>query len=143
MSTDFYIVTATWPEQSELLRSIREIVFVIEQGVAASIEWDGNDHLCQHVIAFSGDDKAIGTGRLLPDGHIGRIAVIAAWRGKGVGAAMLEKLITLAKDAGAKKVYLNSQTHALKFYQRFAFVAEGDVYMEAGIEHQRMTLEWS
>ncbi len=143
MSTDFYIDNANWPEQSELLRSIRETVFVIEQGVAATIEWDGKDHLCQHVIAFSADDKAIGTGRLLPDGHIGRIAVIAAWRGKGVGAAMLEKLITLVKDAGAKRVYLNSQTHALEFYQRFAFVAEGDVYMEAGIPHQRMILEWS
>ena len=140
--TDFSIMLAKWPEQAELLRKLRESVFVIEQGVDAAIEWDGKDNLCQHLIAFSADNQPIATGRMLPDGHIGRIAVIPSWRGKGVGAAILENLIALARNADAEMVYLNSQTHALAFYQRFSFIAEGEVYMEAGIPHQRMTLKF-
>ena len=146
MSTEYLIVKASWPEQSDLLKSIRESVFVIEQGVSPDIEWDGRDHLCQHVIAFTNTEQAVGTGRILPSGHIGRIAVKAPYRGKGVGGAILEKLITLAKENvsnnAIKSVYLNSQTHAIPFYQRFGFIPEGNVFMEAGIPHQKMTLKF-
>ncbi len=137
MSTDYSIIKAIWPEQADELKSIRESVFVIEQGVSSEIEWDGKDHLCQHVIAYSNTEQPIGTGRILPSGHIGRIAVNASWRGKGVGSAILKALIKLATDS----VYLNSQTHAIPFYQQFDFVPEGDVFMEADIPHQKMILK--
>ena len=140
MASEFSITKASWPEQSEILFKLRERVFVIEQGVAPDIEWDGRDHLCQHAIAYSNNNKPIGTGRILPSGHIGRIAVRAKWRGKGVGGAILQYLIELARDASADKVYLNSQTQAIAFYRRFGFIPEGKVFMEAGIPHQRMTL---
>ncbi|MCP3675822.1 MAG: GNAT family N-acetyltransferase [Gammaproteobacteria bacterium] len=137
MSADYSILKANWPDQADKLKKIRESVFVIEQSVSSEIEWDGRDHLCQHVIAYSNTEQPIGTGRILPSGHIGRIAVNVAWRGKGVGSAILKALIKLATDS----VYLNSQTHAIPFYQKFDFVPEGKVFMEAGIPHQKMTLK--
>jgi len=141
----FHVSRALWPqqdiiEQKNIIFSIREQVFVIEQSVDADIEWDGRDHLCRHVIAYSNDNKPIGTGRLLPGGHIGRIAVIALWRDKGVGSAILEELISIAKDEGSESVYLNSQSQAIAFYERFDFVADGAVFMEANIIHQKMIL---
>ena len=140
MISEFTVRKALWPEDSELVRRVRETVFVFEQGVDSKIEWDGRDGQCQHAIALSSADESIGTGRILPNGHIGRIAVLPSWRGRGIGSAILENLIHLAKDKGAKKVYLNSQTHAIAFYKHFNFEAEGPVFMEAGIPHQRMSL---
>jgi predicted GNAT family N-acyltransferase len=134
------ISKATWSIHSELIRKLREIVFVFEQGVSRKIEWDGRDYLCQHAIALTKNNEIIGTGRIKPSGHIGRIAVLSAWRGQGIGAALLDVLISLARDANHQQIYLNSQTHAIKFYQRFGFIAQGPVFMEAGIPHQRMEL---
>jgi len=139
--TKFTTTKAEWPEQAALLKKIRKTVFVIEQGVSSEIEWDGRDHLCQHVIAYSMNNDAIGTGRMLPNGHIGRIAVLAAWRGKGVGGAILKSLIELARETENNKVYLNSQTRAIDFYRKFSFKPQGQVFMEAGIPHQTMSLK--
>lgn len=122
------------------LRSIREAVFVVEQNVPADLEWDGVDRDCLHVIAYTYDRSAVGTGRLLDDGHIGRMAVLAPWRGRGAGSALLLKLIAIAKTRGIDSVALNAQTHALAFYERFGFVAEGDDFDDAGIPHRHMLL---
>lgn len=140
MTTEFSIRQAVWPDDSELMRELRTKVFVLEQGVDKNIEWDGRDHLCQHVIAYSTASEPVGTGRILPSGHIGRIAVLPSWRGKGVGSAILESLISIARNTDADKVYLNSQVRAINFYRRYDFIAEGPVFMEAGIPHQRMNL---
>lgn len=138
MDAEFSIIHSIWPENAEAIRKLRKIVFIIEQGVDPKIEWDGRDHLCQHAIAITNAGEEIATGRILPTGHIGRIAVLANWRGKGVGSAILKKLMMIAEDGQFPKVYLNSQTHALAFYQRFGFITEGPFFMEAGILHQRM-----
>ena len=134
------IIKATWPDDTEQIKTIREHVFVLEQGVSAKIEWDGRDHLCMHVLAVTSEQEIVGTGRVLPSGHIGRIAVLASYRGQGVGKAILEKLITLALENSQTEIYLNSQTHAISFYQRSGFEVSGPVFMEAGIPHQRMRL---
>ena len=139
MTIEFTIEQSVWPDNAELIKQVREVVFVIEQCVDKKIEWDGRDAQCLHAIAFSSSNQAIATGRILPSGHIGRIAVLAAWRNKGVGTGILNKLIEIAQSSNHEKIYLNSQTHALAFYQRFGFIAEGPVFMEAGIPHQRMT----
>lgn len=139
MTTGFTIEQSIWPDNAKLIQQLRETVFVIEQGVDKKIEWDGRDDQCLHVIAFSDSNVPIATGRILPSGHIGRIAVLSVWRNKGVGAGILKKLIEVAQSSNLTKVYLNSQTHALEFYQRFGFISEGPVFMEAGIPHQRMT----
>jgi predicted GNAT family N-acyltransferase len=129
---------AEWERDRERLRAVREEVFVREQGVPPDLEWDGLDGGCVHALAESDTGGAIGTARLLPDGHLGRMAVSRAWRNRGVGAAMLEFLLAEARRLGMPEVVLNAQTHALPFYARHGFVAEGPEFMEAGIPHQTM-----
>ena len=128
---------ADWIVDRAALRAVREQVFVREQGVAVELEWDEFDPLCQHVVAEAAG-QAIGTGRLLPDGHIGRMAVLESWRGQGVGSALLEALLHLARARGTRRVQLNAQSRAMGFYQRHGFVAEGEEFIEAGIAHRSM-----
>ena len=101
------------------------------------MELDGHDATCVHVIARA-DGQAVGTGRLLQDGHIGRMAVLKGWRGRGVGAAMLKVLMAAARERGDKQVVLSAQTHALGFYRKHGFVSEGSEYPDCGIPHQDM-----
>ncbi len=127
-----------WAELGAEAGPIRFEVFVEEQKVPAEMELDELDALSCHALALA-DGQQVGTGRLLPDGHIGRMAVLAGWRGCGVGAALLQALIDEAGRRGVARLVLSAQTHALGFYARFGFVPEGEVYEEAGLPHQVMT----
>jgi predicted GNAT family N-acyltransferase len=113
-------------------------VFVEEQKVLEALEWDGIDADCRHVIAENASGEPIGCARLLPDGHIGRVAVLASARGQGVGGALLARMIALAAELGHQRVVVNAQTHALAFYERHGFVAFGPEFDDAGIPHQAM-----
>ena len=137
-SPGFRVRLVDWREASGTLSAIRTTVFVGEQGVPPEIEIDGRDPGCAHVLAESDAGEAVGTGRLMPDGRIGRMAVLAAWRGRGVGAAMLEALVAEAKRRGFRETYLHAQAHAKDFYARHGFVVEGEEYLEAGIPHVLM-----
>ncbi len=128
-----------WNEARAEASAIREAVFVAEQGVPRELELDDVDGHCVHALARLDDGRAVGTGRLLPDGHIGRMAVLAEWRGRGLGGALLERLVEEARSRGMQEIALSAQTHALGFYRRHGFTAEGEVYLEAGIPHQAMT----
>jgi len=116
---------------------IRLAVFVEEQRVPPEIEMDDKDAACVHALAYA-QGRAVGTGRLLPDGHIGRMAVLKESRSLGVGGAILERLVEEARRRGMKQVVLSAQTHALGFYRRHGFSEEGEVFEEAGIPHQEM-----
>lgn len=120
------------------LRAVRDEVFVGEQNVPVEIEHDARDPACTHVIARLLDGTPIGTGRLTPERHIGRMAVRAPWRGRGVGDALLRTLVEQARLRGWADVHLNAQVSAMGFYERHGFHPEGDRFMEAGIEHQAM-----
>ena len=120
------------------LRAVRDEVFVTEQNVPVELEHDARDPLCTHVIARLLDGTPIGTGRLTTDRHIGRMAVLAPWRGRGVGDALLLALVEQARLRGWHDVHLNAQVPALGFYERHGFQPEGERFMEAGIEHQSM-----
>jgi predicted GNAT family N-acyltransferase len=122
----------------ETLRDIRRRVFIEEQGVPEVLEWDDIDPHCEHVLAFVSDGTAVATARLLPDGHIGRMAVLASWRGKGIGSAMLNHLVQRARECGFEVARLHAQTHALGFYARHGFEASGEEFLEAGIPHYAM-----
>jgi predicted GNAT family N-acyltransferase len=128
-----------WNEAEREAKRIRFAVFVEEQGVPAEVELDDMDTQCLHALAFEGD-AAVGTGRLLPDGHIGRMAVVKAWRGRGVGGALLRRLVEAARERGDREALLSAQVHALGFYRGHGFTAYGEVYNEAGIPHQAMRL---
>lgn len=84
------------------------------------------------------DGEVVATGRLLPDGHIGRMAVAAAHRGAGLGGQVLLALMAEAVRLGMAEVCLNAQTHACAFYRRHGFVEDGEVFMEAGLPHISM-----
>ena len=116
---------------------IRLAVFVEEQRVPPEIEMDDKDAACVHALAYA-QGRAVGTGRLLPDGHIGRMAVLKENRSLGVGSAILERLVEEARRRGMQQVVLSAQTHALGFYRRHGFMAAGEVFEEAGIPHQEM-----
>ena len=88
----FEVATANYGADLPALRAVRETVFVVEQGVPADIELDALDPACTHVLARDAGGAPIGTGRLAPDGRIGRMAVLRDWRGRGVGRALLSQL---------------------------------------------------
>jgi predicted GNAT family N-acyltransferase len=134
-SPEFHVRLVDWREAFATLTRIRTTVFVGEQNVPADLEMDGRDGDCAHALAEDARGEAIGTGRLMPDGRIGRMAVLAAWRGRGVGAAILEALMAEARRRGFRETYLHSQSHARDFYARHGYVVEGDEYLEAGIPH--------
>jgi predicted GNAT family N-acyltransferase len=127
----------SWEALASVVAPIRFRVFVDEQGVPAEMELDEFDAVSWHVVALA-DGEPVGTGRLLPDGHIGRMAVLAGWRGRGVGSALLESLVAEASRRGMTRLVLSAQTHALDFYIRFGFAPEAAVYDEAGLPHQAM-----
>ena len=132
------IVLHSWSDAREEASVIRRLVFVDEQLVPLEMELDALDPQSLHALAYAGGGRAVATGRLLPDGHIGRMAVLREWRKQGVGGAVLERLVEAARLRGDAEVVLSAQTHALAFYRRHRFVAEGDTYLDAGIPHQTM-----
>lgn len=121
------------------IRSIRFTVFVDEQKVPADMEMDEWDARSRHVLAMVGG-QAVGTGRLLPDGRIGRVAVLKECRGSGVGLRLMEALVGMGKASGAPTLRLAAQTQARAFYEGIGFRTVGETFMEAGIEHIDMEL---
>ena len=131
------VVTGTWQELGPAASAVRHAVFVREQGVPVDLELDEFDAVSLHALAYDGDN-VVGTGRLLPDGHIGRMAVERDARGAGVGSALLAALMAAARQRGDAEVVLHAQLTARDFYLRHGYVAEGDTFMDAGIEHIAM-----
>lgn len=136
--TEFTVREARWPDDAAALKQIREEVFVDEQNVPPDLEWDGEDPHCRHVIAEAADGTPIGTGRLMPGGQIGRMAVRKPWRGRGVGSALLLALVEQARQEALPDCHLHAQVSAIPFYERHGFSAEGDVFMDANIPHRNM-----
>ena len=129
---------AGWEQDSAAIRAVRNAVFSVEQGISETLDFDGRDHECVHVLARVGEGETIGTARMLPDGHVGRIAVHKEWRGRGVGTRLVEYLTEVARGRGFAEIHLHSQVQATEFYSRLGFEARGDTFMEAGIEHVLM-----
>ena len=127
-----------WEQAEPVAAPLRFAIFVGEQNVPAGIELDDKDQKSLHAVAYDEAGKAIGTGRLLPEGKIGRMAVVKEWRRRGVGAELLEALVAEARRRGFTEVSLSAQLQAAEFYRSHGFVAEGKVYEEAGILHQMM-----
>jgi predicted GNAT family N-acyltransferase len=136
----FRIVTGDWESVREDAQRVRIEVFVIEQNVPIELEWDEGDEVSTHAIAYDDEGQPVATGRLLPDGHIGRMAVIKPLRGRGLGTEVLQALLLQARTEGHKDLLLHAQTHALAFYEKQGFIAEGDEFLEADMPHRLMRL---
>lgn len=141
--TRFSVKPADWSSDAATLCAIRLKVFVDEQNVPLELEWDGEDERCEHALAVAPDGTPVGTGRLLPDGRIGRLAVFKEWRGQGAGSALLHYFLELARKKGFATVTLHAQTRAMAFYSRHGFEAHGEEFMDAGIPHVEMSLAFS
>lgn len=137
--SEFGIEEGAWTRLGSMAGKVRETVFVAEQGVPAEMEYDHWDPLSLHALACGPGGEPVGTGRLLPDGHIGRMAVLKDWRAHGVGAMLLLHLMDAARKRGVERLALNAQISAEGFYRRFGFSPEGTQFIEAGIPHVRMT----
>ncbi len=132
-------VLASWDADRPVLVRIRREVFVNEQQIPESDEWDGEDASSIHVVARLNRDP-VGTGRLEPAGKIGRIAVLTGLRGRGIGTLILRRLLDEARRLGIREPFLHAQVQAVPFYEKLGFASEGDVFDEAGIPHVRMSL---
>lgn len=132
------ILATDWDTHAAELMAVREQVFIHEQGVPRELEHDAYDLAALHLVAQIDQSIPVGTARLLEDGHIGRMAVIRAWRGQGIGSALLRELITIAAERGQSQPFLHAQCTAIPFYERLGFRAEGAVFMDAGIAHRLM-----
>jgi predicted GNAT family N-acyltransferase len=137
---DFRVRSAAWHEEQVLLMTLREQVFVLEQGVPLELERDEFDATAFHVVAENRQGRAIGTGRLLEDARIGRMCVLSEYRGRGVGASILAALVREARRRGVGELTLHAQLHALRFYEKLGWVATGEGFSEAGILHRAMSL---
>lgn len=132
------IVLGSWEQLREEASKIRIAVFVNEQHVPLELEFDEFDASSSHVVVYSEKGEGMATARLLAEGYIGRMAVLPAYRGMGLGADMLKTLMAKATEKGLEQVKLSAQTHAIGFYEKYGFVAVGDMYRDAGIDHQLM-----
>src|SRR5688572_6541961 len=121
----FSILRVDWASYHRQIMLIRRTVFVREQGVPESEEVDSMDPLCRFVLAIDIDDNPVGTARLLPDGRVGRMAVLKSYRGLGLGSLVLRELLKIAEEAGIKNLFLHAQLNAIPFYQKHGFIAEG------------------
>lgn len=136
------IAIATMPKERAACFAVREAVFMGEQAVSAAEEWDGLDDACTHFLAGGASDPA-GCARLLPKGDaakVQRVAVMPAYRGAGLGRLIMLAVLDHARGAGFAQVILDSQTHAVAFYERLGFTAHGPEFDDAGIPHRSMRL---
>ena len=134
----FAIAETDWVHDAPRLAAVRRTVFIDEQGVPEAMEWDEHDAAARHFLAVADDGTPIGCARLLPGGHLGRMAVLPAWRGHGIGRALLAAIEAAARMRGYALLRLSAQTHAAGFYARAGFGAVGAEYAEAGIPHVAM-----
>ena len=90
------------------------------------------------MLVTAAGNRPVGTGRMKPDGHIGRMAVLKDCRGQGIGSAILTALLDIARQQQWSEVYLHAQVAAIPFYVKHGFTANGEQFMDAGIPHQSM-----
>lgn len=139
----FTVREAAWADAEASLAAIRRQVFIVGQHVPEALEWDGLDDDAIHLLATAADGAAIGCARILAQGRIGRMAVLEAWRGHGVGRLLLQRAIASCRAHGWPDITLSAQMHALDFYARAGFVVCSEEYLDAGIPHRDMKLNLS
>lgn len=131
------IASGSWRKLSGMAGEVRRAVFIVEQGIPEEEEWDDADAGAGHWVALL-DGEAVGCARMTPEGKIGRMAVLAPYRGKGIGAALLQACVAYALDRRFTSVKLSAQQHALSFYEKQGFTAMGEPHIEVDIPHQWM-----
>lgn len=140
--SDIVIKTVDFNNNFSEIEKIRTSVFVKEQNVPIELEWDEFDNDSSHIIAYY-KNKPVGTARLLNDGHIGRMAVLKAYRNRNIGKNMLKYILEIAQKRSINNIELSAQEHAVNFYKKYGFTVTSNVYMDAGIPHYTMQYDGS
>lgn len=144
MENNLKIEIVKWIDGLSQLKNIREKVFIQEQKVTPQLEWDGMDEKAIHFLVFN-DKAAIGCARAIvikDHMQLGRMAILKEYRGQGIGSALLEKAMTIAKLNQLSAIYISAQCHAIDFYKKFGFEVKSDIYLDAEIPHRDMTLDF-
>lgn len=144
MENNLKIEIVKWIDGLSQLKNIREKVFIQEQKVTPQLEWDGMDEKAIHFLVFN-DKAAIGCARAIvikDHMQLGRMAVLKEYRGQGIGGALIEKAMTIAKLNQLSAIYISAQCHAIDFYKKFGFEVKSDIYLDAEIPHRDMTLDF-
>ena len=137
------ITNTAWPAHQREISQLRRGVFIQEQQVPESLEWDDQDETARHFCLWQGDALAAYARVLMIDGHTGkltRMAVSRTLRGMGMGQHLVLHIVSWARQEGLRALVLDAQLQAQGFYERQHFVASGEVFWDAGIEHRHMAL---
>ena len=137
----FRVELKDWEAARPTAAPLRYGVFMEEKYALPGIELDDLDAQCVHALAIDEAGPTVATGRLQPDGQIGRMAVLKDWRRRGVGEAIIKELVEEARRRGYKEVSLTAPLQAAEFYRNLGFLADGKVQKEAGILQQKMRKE--
>lgn len=132
------LLRGDWTELGHLAASVRRHVFIEEQGIPVELEWDALDRASRHFVAVIDHDCPIGTVRLTPHAHVGRMAVLPAWRHRGIGTRLLQAVLEEAAEAGLDAVALAAQLSVVPFYEKLRFEPYGEVFQDVGIPHRMM-----
>ena len=162
MTTEIQVIVTSFDAAREDITHVRDSVFVHEQNIPAEEEYDQYDPVCTHVVLRC-DGGPVATGRLIiepteqlevqgqvaghadhhataePTGRFGRIAVLAGYRGRGLGQRLVIELERLARAAGLSSIWFHAQTYAQPFYERLGYQASGAEFIEDGIPHVYMS----
>lgn len=135
----FRVQSGHWDKLEQDAKFIRKQVFIIEQNIPEEEEWDDQDMISDHFVVYD-QDQPIATARLLQNNSVGRVAVLKAYRGQGIGRMIMLEIIRQAHQQDLKFLHLSSQVHAISFYEKLGFSIQGDAYDECGIPHIKMQL---
>jgi len=135
----FRVQSGHWDKLEQDAKFIRKQVFIIEQNIPEEEEWDDQDMISDHFVVYD-QDQPIATARLLQNNSVGRVAVLKAYRGQGIGSMIMLEIIRQAHQQDRKFLHLSSQVHAISFYEKLGFSIQGDAYDECGIPHIKMQL---
>lgn len=132
---------AAGPDEVRAALALRHEVFVNEQGVPVEEELDEHDETALHLVAVD-DGIVVGTCRLVEGDEgsvrLGRMAVAQAARRQGVAAGLMREADRRAREMGAHRIVLHAQVSVQSVYERDGYVAHGNRFMDAGIEHIAM-----
>ncbi|UCF17913.1 MAG: GNAT family N-acetyltransferase [Phycisphaerales bacterium] len=137
---DITVSIVNWSKRQAEIASVRRAVFIEEQNVPESLELDGKDPDCRHVLACDKSGAAVGTARIDANGRIGRMAVLREYRRLGVVREMLRAIMDYGRANGITDFHVSPQVSAVGFYEKMGFVPCGEEFEEASIMHIGMRL---
>jgi predicted GNAT family N-acyltransferase len=139
----FRLKEVTSAAELQMAQQIRRQVFVEEQGIPAVLEYDDADSIATHVLAYQ-DNLAVATGRLLigadGQGVLGRIAVLPAYRGCGLGGQIVRQLEAYAASNSVRRLLLHPHSYLETFYCALGYQTIPDSESSVGV-HRLIAME--